>query len=107
RTLVTVRNNGPASATNVTWTSALGAAIFDGVTTNGNISCVPPTATPGQTLTCTIASLSAGQSTVQNFFLIAPSTLGNYTNTVTVSAPGTIDPVPGNDSSSVTVAITS
>ena len=99
-----IQNHGPETATDVVVNDELPADFTPGALT------VPPGATcnspgPGGTLRCTFASLSVGAGAQT---ITVPGTLGAaaaaqaITNSATVTDSET-DPVPENDSSSVTV----
>ncbi len=62
-------------------------------------------AVSGQTVTCTISGLLAGQSTTVNVVVMA-SKAGSYANVVTVSVPsGVIDPTSSNNTASATLTV--
>ncbi|HEY0160209.1 MAG TPA: hypothetical protein VGF28_23185 [Thermoanaerobaculia bacterium] len=106
---ITVRNNGPDSATNV----ALDDAIPPGMTfvlaeqlSGPFAACSTPAAGDPGTVHCTFASLAASGSAEFRFtFQIAEGTAAGtpFTNSVTVSSSSTPDPTPGNNTA---VAVT-
>ena len=62
-------------------------------------------AVSGQTVTCTISGLLAGQSTTVNVVVMAAKA-GSYANVVTVSVPsGVIDPTSSNNTASATLTV--
>ena len=95
---LTVTNNGPAVATNVTVTDPLDATVTLISATPSIGSCVGAT-----TITCTLGTLTVGNSQFVNIVVQANST-GTVTNTATVSATQT-DPVPANNSSTATTTV--
>jgi uncharacterized repeat protein (TIGR01451 family) len=92
---ITITNNGPSSATNVT----VSDTPPPGVTFTGNSgACSTP-------FPCNIGTLTAGQVVTINSSYSTPGTLaGNVTNTATVSAT-TADPDNANNSSSKTTNV--
>jgi uncharacterized repeat protein (TIGR01451 family) len=97
---LTVTNNGPASATNVTTTDTLPSVVtyLSSTATQGTCS------EAGGTVTCQLGTiLSAGTATVT--ILTLPGAPGVVSNTATVSADQT-DSVPANNSSTQTETIT-
>ncbi len=101
---LTVINNGPATATNVTVTDALPPGLtFQGVDATGFNCSAPPIGTNG-TVTCTEASMPASSPTNLFIFVGIPAaTPGgtSFSNTATISS-ATSDFVPGNNSSTAT-----
>jgi len=102
---VTVTNNGPSAASNVTWSDTLPANttfVSESQTTGPLFTC-----TTGQTISCSIAGLAP--SATATFSITAQvalsaqngSTLSN-TATVTSSTP---DSTPGNNSSTVNTLV--
>lgn len=96
-----VRNNQDPIAGNVTFTDTL----------PGNLTLAGPVATnlgtcstSGSTVTCTVSSLTKSQNQVISMNVLAGSTLGNVSDTGTVSFDGT-DSNPANNSSTVTVKV--
>jgi uncharacterized repeat protein (TIGR01451 family) len=102
-TVYTVTNNGPDLATNVVvlGTIPLNTTFNSASATSG--SCAS-TVTAGS-VACTIASLQAGSTATVTIALTANS-VGQYTATATVSSANNIDPVPGNNSGSVSFKAT-
>ena len=93
---VTVRNNGPSTATNVVLNDLiLGEATF--------VSVTPSTGCSGAN--CAITTLAPGASALFNYtFHVAPSATLPIQNNAQVLAE-TDDPVSGNDMASVTSAV--
>ena len=93
---VTVTNNGPSTATNVTLTDTLPAGTtFVSTTQTGGPAFTCGHA--GGVVTCTRATLvPLAPATFQIVAAIAPETTGTITNTATVNAT-TADPAAGNN----------
>ena len=88
-------NNGPATATNVTITDVLPAGVIF-------ISAAPSIGTCAGTTTvsCALGTLPVGNTQYVDL-IVQANTTGTITNTATVARTET-DPVPSNDSSTVT-----
>jgi uncharacterized repeat protein (TIGR01451 family) len=97
-TVYTITNNGPDLATNVVvlGTIPLGTAFNSASATSGSCSS---TVTAGS-VACTISSLQAG-STATVTIALTPNQPGGYTSSAAVSSANNIDPLPGNNSGSV------
>ena len=106
---ITVTNNGPATASNVTLTDTLPAAT-------SVVSITPPGSPTGWTCpgasggiqTCTNTSLAA--STTSTFTLVLKVTAGTapgtaITNTASIASSGTTDPTNSNNSASTTAYV--
>jgi len=102
-TVYTITNNGPDLATNVVVLGTIppGTTFNSASATSG--SCAS-TVTSGA-VACTIASLQAGSTATVTIALTANS-VGGYTSSATVSSANNIDPVPGNNSGSVSFKAT-
>jgi uncharacterized repeat protein (TIGR01451 family) len=102
-TVYTITNNGPDLATNVVVLGTIpqGTTFNSASATSG--SCAS-TVTAGS-VACTIASLQAGSTATVTIALTA-NAVGGYTSTATVSSANNIDPVPGNNSGSVSFKAT-
>jgi len=97
---LTVTNNGPASATNVTVTDTLPSVVTYLSTNTTQGSC----SEAGGTVTCLLGTMAnAGTATIS--ILTLPNTPGVVSNTATVSADQT-DPNLANNSSTQTETIT-
>jgi uncharacterized repeat protein (TIGR01451 family) len=97
---LTVTNNGPASATNVTVTDTLPSVVTYLSTNTTQGSC----SEAGGTVTCLLGTMpNAGTATIS--ILTLPNTPGVVSNTATVSADQT-DPNLANNSSTQTETIT-
>jgi uncharacterized repeat protein (TIGR01451 family) len=96
---VTVANNGPSPAQNVTVVDTLPSGVGLS-TTGGAYTC----ALASNTLTCTLANLGNGATAVLTINATAPATAGTITNTATVSS-STTDPATANNSASVTSTV--
>lgn len=110
--VITVDNQGPDVATNVTVTDVLGSLVATGgfqsaVPSQG--SCTPNSVTNGasQTLSCNLGTLGVNASATVTL-VVRPSiaATGNRTNTASVASPDVGDPVPANNSGSVTSQVT-
>jgi uncharacterized repeat protein (TIGR01451 family) len=110
--VVTVTNNGPDQAQNVTFTDPLpGATTFVSRTQNTGPAalCSEPLSGTNGTVSCTIAALNNGQSAQ---FTILVHVNGNapagsiISNTAGVSTNGTTDPNNGNDSANALSTVT-
>jgi hypothetical protein len=94
----TVTNGGPSSAP-ITFTDAVPSGLSVDSAVAGEGSC----AAKGQTVTCTMAGLHAGQSAPVNV-VVTPRRTGNFINNVSVSAP-IPDPTPGNNGASAMLGV--
>lgn len=101
---ITVTNNGPDAASNVTLTDIL-TAPFVSLTAPAGWTCTTPAVGATGTVTCSIASLA--DAAVANFTLsvTAPAGPATLTNTASVTS-GTADPNSGNNSATASTAIT-
>jgi len=95
---ITVTNNGPANATNVSMTDTLpsGVAFVSSATTQGACN-------GSSTVNCNIGNLAAGASAVVTI-VVTPSAMGQVSNTVSASAAET-DFAPGNNSATISTLI--
>ncbi|HEX8410357.1 MAG TPA: hypothetical protein VF883_15945 [Thermoanaerobaculia bacterium] len=103
---VSVTNNGPSNATNVSLVDTLPAnSTFVSTTQNSG-----PTFACGHaagTITCTIATLNVGATATFTFVVTAnANATGTLANSVTVSAT-TPDATPGNNTSATTTTLSS
>ena len=101
----TVTNNGPDVATNITVTANLSTSVTGvPVTFNSTSGC---TQTSGNvTVACAIAPLQSG-STAPVTISVTPTTAGSFNGgAVTVSSANNNDPVPGNNSVTVSATAT-
>ncbi|MGA7616386.1 MAG: DUF11 domain-containing protein [Thermoanaerobaculia bacterium] len=105
---VSVVNNGPSDASDVTLTDALPASeTFASATQTAGpaFTCTYPPVGDTGTITCTIATLPAGiTATFELTVALDPHREAAVTNTATVSA-STSDPTPGNGSASSPLAV--
>jgi uncharacterized repeat protein (TIGR01451 family) len=100
---ITLTNAGPAAATNITLTDNLPIPFVSLTQDSGPaFSCTTPAASTPGTITCTAASMPAGNTAT--FTLIAhvpPGAGGSYTNNVAVTSDN--DPNPENNAGTTTV----
>ena len=109
---VTLINNGLSAANGATFLDTLPpgltnvTAICSTTAGFGTSACSAiPLSVSGSSISGSIPGFPSGGSVVLTIRATAPAT-GPITNTVTVTPPtGVIDPIPGNNSSSVTTAI--
>jgi uncharacterized repeat protein (TIGR01451 family) len=94
---LTVINNGPDTANNVTVTDTLPGAMTADALSSG---CSGST-----TVTCTVASLANGATQVFTIYVTAPSSAGTITNSASVSANNPADSTSANDSSSLDTTV--
>ena len=94
---ITVTNNGPSDAQNLTVTDSVPSPGFISIT--GIVASAGACGNVGNDVTCTLGSLVPGATwTITISVLLDPATPGGlYTDTATVTST-TPDPVPGNDS---------
>jgi hypothetical protein len=98
----TVLNNGPASAP-ITFTDQVPEGLTIDSFAAGDGTC----STSGQTVSCTITGLSAGQS-VPVDVIATPSAAGSYTNSVSVALnAGGLDPNLANNTAAATLSVAS
>lgn len=105
---VTVTNNGPLAAANVTIQDALpGSVLFGSVISQFQWSCTAPPHRGTGTVTCNRATLLPGESRLIAYTVLIPLGYPQHVplvNTATVSAT-TPDPNPANNSSTSTLAV--
>ena len=100
--LVTVTNNGPSDAANVTLADPVPASLSGITATSGAGTCT----VTGQDVSCDLGGLASGQSAqVRIGGQLAAGATGTLTNTATVSSP-TADPTPGNNAGASSAPIT-
>jgi uncharacterized repeat protein (TIGR01451 family) len=102
---IVIGNNGPSAVTGATWTDTLPVGL--GTITNIVTSAGITASAAGSTISGT-STLANGQvATVTFQVTVAPGASGNLANGANVTPPvGTTDPVPANNSSTVTVTVT-
>jgi len=117
--VITVQNNGPGAATNVTVTDTLASLVATGSFQSASATgpggplpaaaCTPNSVTNGASinLSCNVGSLASGETATVTV-VVRPSiaATGNRTNTATVTSPDVGDPDRGNNSGSVTSQVT-
>jgi uncharacterized repeat protein (TIGR01451 family) len=105
---VTVLNNGPSDAVDVTLTDELPAQttfVSADQTSGPNFTCTTPAVGAGGTISCSIATLVPMSSATFSFVVhIAPDATGTIENSADASSP-TPDPSPANSSDSTSTAI--
>ena len=100
---LTVTNNGPAIATNVTANDPLPATV-DLISANPSIGqCTNNLPTTPTTINCTLGTLPVGNSQFVDV-VVQANTAGTVTNTATVTRTE-VDSVPANDSSTATTTV--
>ena len=102
-TVYTITNNGPDLATNVVVLGTIpsGTTYDSASATSG--SCSSTVAAGG--VACTISSMQAGSTATVTIVLTANAP-GGYTSSASVSSANNIDPVPGNNSGSISFTAT-
>jgi uncharacterized repeat protein (TIGR01451 family) len=110
--VITVRNNGPADATNVVVSDSLGSLVGTGglqSITPSQGTCTPaaPANVSSVNLNCNLGTLTNGSSATVTV-VVRPSiaTTGNRTNTASVFSQDVGDPDRTNNSGSVTSQVT-
>jgi len=98
--LVTITNNGPTTAKNVTVTDTLPAGVAFGSASGSGWSC----SGGAGSVTCTAGLVSAATSTAITINVTAPSQAGSITDSATVSAT-TTDPNGANNGASATTQV--
>ena len=83
---LTVTNNGPDDATNVTLVDTLPADVDWQSATPSQGSCVHSGELLGGTVTCTLGTITNGANTTVTIDVVAPNTTGVINNSATVSA---------------------
>lgn len=106
---VTVVNNGPSDAMNVTLTDTLppNTTLATAMQTSGPLfNCTQPAAGGTGTISCSIATLATGATATFAFtFNVSAATPpGSLENTATVTSTSN-DPTPGNNSSTTAAAV--
>ena len=103
--VATFANAGPSSVTGATIADAFPAVLLSPAWTcvaAGGATCPAP----GASGSITVDLPSGGSLTFTVTATISPTFTGNLVNTATITAPaGTTDPVPGNNSASVTTVV--
>ena len=95
----TVSNAGPDTGP-ITFTDVVPAGLTVDSAVAGSGACTIAT----QTVTCTITGLASGQTSNVSV-VVTPTAVGNYTNTVSVTAVSSIDPNTANNSASASLTV--
>ncbi|BCM93840.1 hypothetical protein IAD21_05731 [Abditibacteriota bacterium] len=97
---LTIRNNGPDTAQNVT--------VSDVLPPGSTFVSSTPVATSqsGSTLTFALGTLASGATRTVLVQVRAPSSAGTLQNSASVAGTGAVDPSPPNNGSSASVAVT-
>lgn len=100
---ITVKNNGPQTATGVTVTDAIPAGLTGVTATSGGGTC-----SGTGTITCALSNLAVGASTTITVTgTVSPSLSPGAALTNTASVSGTLtDPVPGNNTATASGTLT-
>jgi uncharacterized repeat protein (TIGR01451 family) len=105
---VTIANAGPSDAFNASLFDTLppGTTFVSEDQTSGPVfTCVNPPVGGTGSINCTIASFASGATAVFSIVLnVSPSATGSITNPASAGS-ATPDPVPGNNTSTSTVAV--
>jgi uncharacterized repeat protein (TIGR01451 family) len=104
---VTVTNNGPSTASTVTMTDTVPAnATFASIsqTSGPTFTCTTPAAGATGTITCSIGTLTAGQSATFTLVFNGTNQVAQITNTATVTST-TLDPNPANNTATASTFI--
>ena len=110
---LTVRNNGPATASNVTVTDTLpGTLTFVSLAQSGTtFNCTTPAVGAGGTITCTTATFTAGATATLTLVAQVPAGTPSgttYDNTATIDAStdlNSVDPNEENNSGSISTIV--
>jgi uncharacterized repeat protein (TIGR01451 family) len=97
--LITVTNHGSSKAFNVSLIDTLPAGVTLGPVTTSRGSC-----SGTSTITCDLTNLPATSVTAITI-IVTPTQLGLISNTAVVSSVDVVDPVPGNNSRTVTTMV--
>lgn len=110
--VITVENLGPDAATNVQVSDYLGnlvkaSGFQSAVASQGTCSPSGPTNGPWESVTCNLGTLAVGQQAIVTL-KVRPSVdiTGSRSNSANVRSQNVVDPVPGNNSNSVTSQVT-
>ncbi|PYQ31692.1 MAG: hypothetical protein DMF56_00875 [Acidobacteria bacterium] len=101
----TITNNGPDSATSVSFSQTLPAGVtFQTLTSPGGWSCTTPVVGGTGSTNCTIASLANGANGSFTLVVNVTASSGTISDTVTASS-STFDPTPGNNNAQAVTTI--
>ena len=110
--VITVRNNGPATSTNVRVTDTLSSLVYTGglqsiVASQGSCTPTAPRNVGSANLVCELGDMTSG-ATATVTVVVRPSiaTTGNRINTASVTSLDVGDPDRSNNSKSVTSTVT-
>jgi uncharacterized repeat protein (TIGR01451 family) len=99
---ITVTNKGPSTANGVTVTDTMPKNTGFGSVSSSQGTCAPKP--HSRLVVCNVGNMANG-STVTVSLTLKPTTRGSFTNTASVSLTSPTDPVSGNNTSSVTTAV--
>ncbi|HJW93500.1 MAG TPA: C25 family cysteine peptidase [Thermoanaerobaculia bacterium] len=99
-----VTNNGPATATNVTFSDLIPASLtYQSHAASGNtMNCSYSSGTT--TITCSVGTLPVGNTITVTFIVQAQNT-GTIPNTASITSADQTDPVPANNSSTANLNV--
>jgi len=99
---ITVRNNGPSTASGVSLTDTMPKNAGFGSASSTQGTCAPK---PQQgVVACSIGAMASG-ATVTITIVLKPTKKGDFTETATVTLTSPTDPVPANNTASVTTRV--
>jgi uncharacterized repeat protein (TIGR01451 family) len=99
---ITVSNNGPLAASGVTVTDTMPKNTGFGSVSSTQGTCAPRP--HSQFVVCNVGAMANG-STVTVTLVLKPTVKGSFINTASVASTSPNDPVSGNNTSSVTTAV--
>lgn len=99
---LSVANAGPSAATSLVLTDTLPTGVTSPTASGPGWSCV----VKGSVVTCSLASLASGSSSIVTIQATAPLTAGTVTNSANVTS-ATTDPNSANNSDAETTGVTS
>jgi uncharacterized repeat protein (TIGR01451 family) len=98
---LTVTNTGPAASVGVVLTDTLPTGVtVASVGTGVGVTCTQPAGL----VRCVLGNLAVNATSVVTI-AVTPSAAGTLTNTATVASPTTPDPIPANNSATITTTV--